>query len=252
MIFLFVAVFAVTLLALAPVGLALRLAGLEAAGVAHERAAGTIWSGDLAGVSLRGQPLGRVTFQARPGALISGRMAYDVAVSGEIGQGRAIVIAGLDMRGVEDLVGDINVQALRRLDPRLRRVPARISLSIREIHLTGVGDCQAASGGLRTDLLARLGERWRWAGPALVGRVTCEGGDLMVRLDSAEGEDIIQARLQVNPARLEYALRASVETSNPGVQGALRNLEFTRSESGAFVYTQANTPRDATREETAS
>jgi len=252
LIFLFIAVFVTTLVARAPAGLALDLAGLDSAGLSHGRVAGTIWSGEVSRVNLRGQPLGRVTFEARPGAVLSGRIAYDVTVMGETGEARAVAFAGRERRGVENLVGDINVQALRRLDPRLRQVPSTVQLSIRELSFATKRDCRSADGGLRSDVLTRLGEAWQWEGPAMTGRVRCDGDTLLVELEGVDGDEAIRARLQVDPAQMRYSLRASVETSNPGVEAALRELEFTRSEGGAFVYTRANTPNATTPEETAS
>lgn len=241
-LFLFGAVvFLVTLAWRAPMSVLAGGAGLASRGITYERAQGTVWSGDLLGVEIGGQPVGRVTLDLKPGALFGGQLAYAMDIAGPAGRGRGELHlsagGGLALR---DLVADVNLQAIERLDTRLRQVPATVSVTVPELVTDRRLACRRADGRLRTDLLQRLGGSLNWNGPAMAGIIACDGeGGYQVSLANVDGADEITLEAAGSPLTASYTAEARVRTSNRSVADTLKLLKFQRV-GDAFIYSRAD------------
>lgn len=239
---LFLVVFLAALVWRMPASFVFERAGLPGGAVSFTYVGGTVWEGTVSGLNVGGQPLGQVRFKLRPGALVAGRLVYDVRVSGETAEARGTVGIGLDRSvALTDAFADINIQALRRLDPRLRQAPAKLQVTLDELRLDRRRACRAGDGALSTDLLMAAGRRWNWQGPDMLGEIACRDGAFQVRLESAPGPDRIEADAVLNAASLRYNLTARVESAHPGLGDAMRVLDFT-AEDGAYVYQRTNAP----------
>lgn len=245
LIFLFVLVFLAVLVAGLPASFVARQVGLKAGGVDYMRMSGTVWSGEISRLSVAGQPVGAAEFRIRPASLLTGRLAYDFEIEGAALRARGMAQTGLD-RGVilNNLVADVNLQEINRLDPRLRQSPATLALSIGQISIGPDGGCRSAQGGMRTDLLQSVGRRWDWTGPEMRGTLGCDGEALTVVMSGAGDDDEIRANARFDATRAVYAAGARVQTSDRGLAQALRALDFVASD-GAFVYLRTNDPREA-------
>jgi len=241
LILLFLLVFFGALIASTPVNFALERAGLTARGLSYDHASGTLWRGALHGVNVGGQAVGEVRFRTRPSALLGGKLAVDLDINGPAGAGRGDARIGFDRSvDVRNLIADVNVQALTRLDPRLRQSPAKLTASITRFSLSGSGACRNAEGAVETDILSALGGRYAWEGPDLSGTLSCDDDATRVRLENKGGEDDIIVNASLKPPGI-WTTDARVSTSNPGVLQALRALDF-EDRDGAWFYRNTNNP----------
>ncbi len=243
LIALFILVFLCALVARFPLAYALERAGLERAGVSHERVSGTVWSGRVAGLTVMGQPLGRVTLDLQPGALLSGELAYRLAFEGETGEGRGRIALGPDGTvHVRDLVADIDVQSLRRLQPQLRQVPSQLQVTLPHLVLGPDRRCRTAAGQVRTDVLEAIGARLDWRGPVLDGRLGCEDGALALMLAGGDpGGERIDVDGEVALDTQTYRVEARISTGVARVAETVRALGFAGAD-GTYVYRKTNAP----------
>lgn len=247
LILLFLTVFIGSLIASVPLGFVLQQAGLKERGVDYRHTAGTIWNGKVHDILVAGQPIGDVSFKTQPLALVGGALAVNLNVDGPAGAGRGKARVGLDRAiMVTDLVADIDVQGLSRLEPRLRQAPARLSATIKTLRLSSNGACRAADGTLQTDILKALGGRYAWEGPVLSGTLSCDADQLLVALENQGGEDAIHANGRIAPGGI-YTVDARVTSENVGVVQALQTLEF-RNRNGAYEYYRTNQQTAASEE----
>ncbi|MEM7767984.1 MAG: type II secretion system protein N [Pseudomonadota bacterium] len=234
-------VFVIALVWTAPLSVVVDEAGLARRGISFERAQGTIWSGDLLGVRIGNQPVGQVSLELKPGAMLAGRLGYDMDVRGPAGQGRGDV--AMPLGGgvtIRNMVADINLQAIERLEPRLRQVPATVSLTLPELVTDRAMGCRRVDGRLRTDLLEKLGTSLNWAGPAMAGVISCDGdGRYQLALANVGGEDEIALDAVASPQTASYTAEARVRTTNRRVADTLLLLKFQR-DGDQFIYSRAN------------
>lgn len=235
------------LIAWMPAGFVIDRINPEARAIGYERASGTVWDGQVSGLTLAGETLGQLRFQLQPAALVSGRVAGRVDIDGPVGRLRGRVEAAPSGAvWLKDMVGDINIHALNAIDPLLRRSPSELNLSLSTLVLDSEGRCLQADGDLQTDLLVVTGRRWNWNGPTLSGAITCDGSQLAADLssppDDAEQQVTASARLDLM-ARL-YDVTARVETEDRRLADVLIGLDFARAGDG-FEFHRTNRPQPA-------
>ncbi len=229
-----------------PAQLVARFAGLDRSPLIYERITGTIWSVQASGLSLANQPLGNARFKLQPAALVSGKLGYRVELTGEslFARGQVTVGPGGQVR-LADLVGQVDLHEMRRLDSRLRQSASRLDFTINALEMSRRGGCVEAVGQLRTDLLERVGKAWNWTGPVMAGPVACDGESLVVTLSDQGGPDRIAASASVAVPRNRYDIEARVVTGDEKIIPALRALEF-QGDGDVFVYRMSNhAPQEA-------
>ncbi len=211
--------------------------------VSYDYASGTVWGGAVSGLQIGGQPLGEVKLRLKPLDLLAGRFTYDVTMHGEVADGKAL--ASLGFGGgvrIANLIADVNVQKLARLDPRLRTQPSKMTLAVPSAEWNRAGDCRSLSGDLGSDLLTTVGRSYNWPGPALTGAFRCEGKDSLIELAGDNEIERIQAIGRVSGDG-GYTVFANVETDNETLAIILETLEFRRS-GGSYQYTKTNRPSE--------
>ena len=229
------------LLAYMPLSVAADRSGIARQGVFYDRVQGTIWSGELQGVNVLGQPIGEVRLTLQPASLLAGSVSYDFDVRGPAGIGTGVLTAGVGGRlTLQNVVADLNVQELRRLDPRLRQVPSRVSITVPALRASSSLECVAADGRLQTNLLQKLGTAMQWEGPAMAGVLACDGeGGYRLALSNVGGDDAIQVEAILSPRLSSYSADARVDTRNRRVADTLQLLGFQRI-GDEYVYSRAN------------
>lgn len=80
--------------AFAPLATVLKFSGANERGLSWASANGSVLSGSLEGVSVRGKPLGSAKLKLAPMAILGGRLQYAVDWTGEAGRGTGQVAAG--------------------------------------------------------------------------------------------------------------------------------------------------------------
>lgn len=237
-LFLGLAVFVVSVVATAPLQFVLDRAAVGQA-IHYSHASGSIWKGRVSGLVVDGQPVGDLDIKADFRALLKGSLAYDVDVRGELANAKAR--AAIRMNGdvsVSNLIADLDVRQLVRLDPRLRTQPSRLGVTVIEGRWSMRGACRSLNGDIDTDILSAMGRVYDWNGPELAGVMECQDGQTVVRLDGAGSADQIAVEGRFAPPR-DYVVTANVQTSNETLATILQTLEFKRNGS-RFAYSKSN------------
>jgi hypothetical protein len=133
----------------------------------------------------------------------------------------------------------VDVTDMRKLHPQLEGRGGELTVKLERARIAGARTCETVEGRAETDVLAQPGGEGAlagWRGPELEGVISCEGGDLTVRLAGADDK----ARVSIE-ARIDLASRstfvATVQTEDPQVRLALGALGFSE-QNGAFAYTK--------------
>ncbi len=239
----FILAFLVTLIINIPARLVLERINPAAQGLYYERVSGTIWSGRVTGSVVAGQPLGTISFTARPSALLQASLSYDITLLGPTGAASGTLLLRPD-RSLELSIprARINVHELRRLQPRLREVTSEVLFENLSLELQPDGYCQQGRGQIRTDTLQAVGERLAWQGPEMAGQLNCAGGEIIVALDSQGGEDLIAARIALDAPKGLFDVEARVQSRVERVLQAVQQFGF-QAEGDAYVYRYGNRPQ---------
>ncbi len=243
LILLLIAGFLAGLAAFAPLGTVLNMTGAEARGINWTNASGTILNGRLTGIAAQGKSYGDAGLRLVPGALLSGRLKYAVNWSGDNGKGIGDISFDSGRQvALENFDIDLDLLKLEHAARWIQQSGGRVQLTGTIIRFDETG-CKAASGTARSDVLGRnreiLGAGWS----DMTGELHCDGNDLVIPLESANG------------AGTKFAARLRVAPGQPGrfdarVSGLIpRELEFALPIAGfkrdgrEFIYSFSPTPR---------
>jgi general secretion pathway protein N len=174
------------LLALLPLRVALGTADLERLGMTARKVSGTIWNGQVAGLTLNRQGLGNFQVRAEPLPLLLGRasMRFDRIEDGLQGPLSGTLLSGGTARGVKGLTGRLATASLFAPVPVEALDFDQVSIVFRN------GRCADASGNLTAVVGTRIGPLDLTRG--LSGPVSCEGDRVRARLASAGGSQSLQ------------------------------------------------------------
>ena len=227
----FIGVLVLTLVASAPLSFILKRSGLVQQGVFWQQARGTVWHGQVTGLSVRGDAIGAVQGDFSLLRMIQGQPGHLIRWSGPQGQGSAL--AALSGPGIKVRKG----RAAMTFDAtRISSVfPAQdVSLRLSNVSIDATSKgCQSASGDVRTDALSTISAVYGANWPELDGSLSCVDGELVVSVEgrAADGTRIAaKSSLQGN-GRLELWDVPDSQTN------ALLLAGFT-NEAGRFVYMQ--------------
>jgi hypothetical protein len=138
---------------------------------------GTVWNGQADGVSVFGQDIGGVTWQARKLPLMRGRFVADVRV-----KGTDIELAGVLERGTEGVAA----RGLRFSLPAERLAPALGG----DLHLLGTISGEIDRATLRGAMLDGVSGQARWSGAGVVGTVDARFSDILADFASRPDQSI--------------------------------------------------------------
>jgi len=214
------------LLALAPLGLGLRLAGAAQTGLAAEQAVGTIWSGELRRAHFGATPLGTVKLGLQPLSVLSGspQLSLDLRTRGASLEG-AVALGAL--RGVSNFSVDGPLDALPLRTPAALRASVRLS----DATLLFQGPaCKRASGRLLLEAQVTTGAG-AWAAPPLAGQWRCEAGAAVAALaGEADGTTVsMLVRVQGDG---RYGFETKVNAVDPKVLAGLLAAGFAPGPDG--------------------
>ena len=185
---------------------------------------GSVWKAELTGAALGRMHLGDTAAALQPGALLRGRLQWDVlgAVTGAVtGQ----IWRGFTAGGVAGLNGRVNGSPLPGLPL------AGVNLADVMATLDGAGRCEAAGGQVTADLALPLaGQR------QLAGAPRCDGAALLLPLASGDG----RVRLELTSNAGRWTARLVISGAAPGEAAALAAGGF-RAEAGVLVKEETGT-----------
>lgn len=176
----FLAMFAIAVIALLPMRLALGWAGLDAQGFTAREVRGSLWSGRLVEARFGDIALGDLKAGVSPLALLIGRARIALSGAGEglsgvveIGRSRAAILNATGPLSPGSAFAPLPVTALNLDDVSVRFVD---------------GACEGADGRVRASLSGS------WQGQALPGALSgtarCDAGALLLPLSSGAGEGV--------------------------------------------------------------
>lgn len=238
----FVLVLAGALVSTVPAALILDRSGLKDRDVSWATASGTVWDARVSGLSVARQPVGEVSARLLPGALLGGRIAHAVSVTGP-----ALIAAGqtrlaMDAVGVEDLNVQVQVAELYSLIPELRAIGGTVRVREARLRLAG-GRCLEASGTISTDVIPRAAERFGRVFPPLEGQLSCADGSLRADLQSvAETGESVRVEASVS-MQGQAELTARVSTQDTAFRGALSSFGFAPNGPDMIYGYRTNTVR---------
>jgi type II secretion system (T2SS) protein N len=234
---LFVLLFVITLIggviAFVPLSFAMRQSGIAEQGVGWQQARGSIWHGQVTGLSWRSTPLGAVNVESDLLKLFTGGPSHEVIWNGPIGQGRGKIKASRSSVQASDLSLNIPLTARVGADARIANLGSSVRLSQGYVKLSG-SNCEEASGTVTSDVVrlaaASFGRDW----PVLSGPLSCSDKGLIASLsgDAADGTRIV----------LNAGARDGVELELTNFDDELRNALLAAGFSdrnGAMVYTSS-------------
>lgn len=170
--------------AFAPLSAALKASGAAQRGLSWTQAEGTVLSGRVLGLALRGVSYGDADVAFSPGGLLTGNLQYTVNWTGPQGAGRAKVSAGGGGRvALRDFAVSLDLAQLEQAALWIRQSGGRLDLSGPSLRF-GPEGCISADGSARSDVLERnqyiLGSGWT----PMQGALRCEGGTLVFPMAS--------------------------------------------------------------------
>jgi len=235
--FLFVALFVITLIgglvAFAPLSFALRQSGIADRGVSWQQARGSVWHGQVTGLSWRGTPLGAVNLDSNVLRFVTGGPSHDVSWSGPFGQGRGRIKASGSSVVAEEVSLNIPLTEQIGADPVIAQLGSSLRLSNGSVKLSG-DRCEAAAGSVTSDVArlaaASFGRDW----PVLSGPLTCTDTRLTAQLsgDAGDGTRIVLKAVAQDGFELELT------NFDDELRAALLAAGFT-DRNGALVYTRS-------------
>ena len=209
----FVAAFLFALLALLPLGLALRWLGMDDRGFAAREAQGSVWLGIVREARFGSVPLGDLEARLRAFPLAIGRARVDLRHSGE-GEGfEGGITVSRHAFGIDD------VEARLLPAPSVGPLPAAsFDLSDLSAHFSD-GVCASAEGLVKASL---SGDAAGIPLPrTLSGNARCDGGALLLPLAAQSGMERLDLRLfEDGRYRVELLLRPADESARQRLAAA--------------------------------
>jgi hypothetical protein len=230
LVLIFAASFALGLIALFPLGLAVRWAGLPQAGLSAQSAQGSIWGGAMRGASFKGVPVGDVELALQALPLLWLSPALDLRGRGSAPLDGVVYFGGA--AGVQRLDAEVPLRGVRianggELEGRLRLENATALFAGKR--------CRKAGGLVFLDLRVR-GRQPGWTtAPSLSGSLQCSkegvlqaplrGGDEAVSVNvlaTLTGDGAWRIDTKINTASAGVVAALIAAGFAPGPEGAVR------------------------------
>ena len=219
-------------LATLPLSFVLRTLDLPAQGLSYSRVSGTVWNGEIAGLSWRGNDLGGAKIALRPLAILLARFGANVEFDGSgvvTGGGHVAVTPW----GV--IVDNLSVSAEVANLPVLLPLSGQIAVDIVHADIRANG-CRQIEGAAKTDALMHRPAGLAWQGPELTGPIQCRGGAVVIPLrGGAEGQAIAVA-MTLGPDG-SFGIRVEARATDPAVASVLSAIGFVETD-GVMTLTQ--------------
>jgi hypothetical protein len=212
-------------------------AALNKEGVAVAAASGSVWRGELKGVSVQGVKIGDVAYAADPVAILTGRFAARAAIRNGAVNGAGRIAASLGGRVVvTNAKFTFALDAARRYAILGAPLAGTLRVDASKITFSGEG-CLEGSAKLWTDALMGPAKRVGSKAFDLAGDGACKGRNFVVALAGRGGDGAVSVNLSVSPA-LTYVVNVEAEPARTEVAEALQILGF---ENANGVLTMAAT-----------
>lgn len=213
-------IFALALLALFPLRIALGMSDLERIGFTARQVAGTIWYGRIGSLHLRSQPLGTFEAQLDPLALLIGHVSMRFQrMDDDQGLLEGRLVAGVG-RGIKRASGRIATGQM------FAPLPVE-ALELHEVTVLFRGGVCVEAAGRVTPVLAATLPGVQLAG--LAGTMECDGERARVRMASGSSSESVEFYIHSSG---RYRGWLNVRTTGPDISAALALAGFRPSPDG--------------------
>lgn len=231
---LFVILFLITLvgglIAFTPLSFVLRQSGMAERGLGWQQARGSIWHGQVTGLSWRGTPVGAINLDSDLLRMLGGGPSHHVSWVGQQGQGQADIKASRDSVLADHINLNLPLTDEWNVDPMIAQLGGSIRLSDGQVRLAGER-CESAAGTVTSDVVrlaaAGFGRDW----PIVSGPLGCLNGQLEADLSGKAADGTVLHMMFSQSA----GLRVTVAEADDEVKA---NLAFagSRDENGTLIY----------------
>lgn len=221
---LFVLLFFGTVIATMPLSFVLERAGLRQAGLNWQHTKGTIFRGEIIGLSYGTQSLGSLGLNFVATDLFSARLGYQVDLNGPGMTGVSKVSLGRNKIIFKDLNGAADINRLAYFVNDVRSVGGQIELSDINIDFdTDEKNCTSASGRIVSNVLERFAAALaKQRAEDILGDIGCVAGALTLGMEGVtESEDRVtvdgvlsasdRSHLEIKVHTLDAVLGAGLE-----------------------------------------
>lgn len=228
---LFICALIVGIVRYTPLSFAMRVAGVSDHAIGWRQARGTVWNGQVTGLSVAGMAAGHTELKLRPSDLLSGNIGFDARWSAPFGRAAAVVHPISTGLQINDTTAEIFLANAPFIDPRLRDLGASIRGEQLNIEFGQYG-CEQASGTILTDAVTLAGLQYGRTWPELKGNLRCEDRTLITTLsgDGRAGEAFRLTARYDGTGQFSYIIDASGVDFE--AQSALTAIGFTASGNG--------------------
>lgn len=237
----FIAVLVISIVIMFPLSFAMDTLKRNVPTMSYSHANGTIWDGEVGGLQYGFERVGNVSIKTKWSALASGKWMADLAVRD--GGITALGVAGANLSG-EVLLTNLRVRGrtsqLQSLKAEIRNLDGEFTLNLQSMTVRD-NQCVSASGTVWTDILSGFGSQFDWSGPELSGPLSCENGDIVIRLQGMSADNEVISTELILKLNGFGQFRAVVDNPTPSVTRATTFFGF-YFEDGSMVYEQMITP----------
>ena len=222
-----------------PLSYAMRNGGLVQQGIGWQQARGTIWDGQVTGLSYRGKQAGAVDIKSSPLSLFRGAVTSDMNWIGQTGRARVHMVTSLSSVELSGLGADIDISRLDGIHNELRRIGGALKISNAMLRFDHAGRCIEASGTAQLDLVRRLGGQYGRDWPMLSGTPACVDDAIQLPLtgDGPNGEHF-ELTLRTLPDG-RTGMDVHIEGLDAQATAALATVGFTKSGNGYTLRQEA-------------
>ena len=216
--------FTIAAIVTAPATLAEAIAEKNAPLLSIGAANGTVWRGGFSDVSYNGVLLGDLSFNVRPLALLTGRIAADMSMRDGALSAKGRVAISPSRIEVRDATAIFNLGAIRQYTFFGARYEGAAGLKAKMLSLSKSG-CEADSAVVSTDVLDTLAKQWSGKTFPLSGTIACKGGGFDLALSGASEDGTATVDVTVAPD-FNYTLTFTAEPTRDEAAAALRQFGF--------------------------
>lgn len=232
---LIIVLLAIAIIVSLPLGFVLNVSGANQKGIGWLQARGTVWNGQILGLSHQGQQYGTLSLKLQPISLLGGRASYKTKWNGPQGNGAGEISAFPNRVQIKDMRVNVSLSDIDGIQPILRQTGGVLRANMSQLDVTRSG-CQAASGTLSTDAMRRLGIVYNRQWPDMTGEIQCEDGVIVLPLSSStsggENFSIVTRLAMSGPSETQIR----IEGLDAEATLALMEFGFEQSPNSGLVY----------------
>lgn len=225
-----VVVFLFMLIARLPMALITENAGLP---IAYDSAAGTLWNGQIRGLTVDGEKVGDAEIGLRFLPLLAGRAEAKVTVDGPGLEGSGNVRASAKNFVLSGAKGTMELSRFGLVDVFGQTLRGDLETDIDRVAF-GPEGCREAKLSVRTDAVTQSLGVYARGGLPLEGEGRCDGPDLLIPLAGSNQDATVEAELRLQPdGRYRSKLMVTPERRELGL--FLEQAGFRREANGRYV-----------------